>query len=247
MDSSPPPMMDSGSAKDRHAPPTISMPARLARSAGLDILAAVRDPVVFILFLAGLFDGISDNWVHAGVLWGVATLIGIDDARRRRGIELRERPLLQGEAAGSTTGLSVARAIGIAAALLYSGMGGNFQRYTWPATFVILGPAVAVVALSWRGPLRSHPVPEPLQAPGIAAWSALFIVAGLWELGALLAQPSMRADSFAHPTISFLMDPILSHHVGRSAVLLLWLALGWWLMNRPGWEPPEETFKDELQ
>ena len=98
--------------------------------------------------------------------------------------------------------------------------------------------------MSWRGPLRARPVPGPIRAPGVLAWSALFVAAGLWELGALLAQPSLRAGSYAHPTISYLMDPILSEHIGRSIVLGVWLGIGWWLMTRPGSEPDTESMKE---
>ena len=41
-----------------------------------NVWSAVGDPVIAILFLAGLFDGISDNWVHAALLWFVAGLLG---------------------------------------------------------------------------------------------------------------------------------------------------------------------------
>jgi hypothetical protein len=208
-----------------------------------DLRAALRDPVVVILFVAGLFDGISDNWVHACFLWGVAGLIGLDDARRRRGIAAPEVPLLSGEVTSSPIRVVSTRALAVTAALAYVAVGGEYGRYTWPATLVIIGPAVLVVAMSWRGPLRARPVPAPIQTPGVLAWLGLFVAAGLWELGALLAQPSLRTDSYAHPTLSYLMDPILSEHIGRSIVLGVWLGIGWWLLTRPGLEPAAESRK----
>jgi hypothetical protein len=217
-----------------------AIPFALARTAGV-VRAVLRDPIVIILFLAGLFDGLSDNWVHACVLWGVVALIGVDDARRHRGVAAPEEPLLGEESRGSPLRTVLIQAIVIALALVYIGIGGTYERYTWPATLIIIGPAVLVVGLSWRGPLRRRAVPGPIPLAGVVAWTALFVVAGLWELGALLAQPSLRADSYAHPTISYLMDPILSEHFGRSVVLGVWLALGWWLMNRPGSEPTKQT------
>jgi len=214
------------------------------QTAGGDVRAALRDPIVVIIFLAGLFDGISDNWVHACFLWSIAGLIGVDDGRRRRGIAAPEVPLLGGEVNSSPIRVVSTRALAVTAALVYVGIGGGYERYTWPATLVIIGPAVLVVAMSWRGPLRARPVPGPIRSPGVLAWSALFVAAGLWELGALLAQPSLRADSYDHPTLSYLMDPILSEHIGRSIVLGVWLGVGWWLMTRPGSEPDTESMKE---
>ena len=209
----------------------------VVQTVGGDVWAALRDPVVVILLLAGLFDGISDNWVHACFLWGVAGLIGVDDGRRRRGIAAAEVPLLSDEATSSPIRVASARALAVTFALVYVAVGGEYERYTWPATLVVMGPAVLVAAMSWRGPLRARPVPRPIRAPGVLAWSVLFVAAGLWELGALLAQPSLTTDSYAHPTLSYLMDPILSQHLGRSIVLGVWLGIGWWLMTRPGLEP----------
>lgn len=214
------------------------------QTVGGDVRAALRDPVVVILFVAGLFDGLSDNWVHACFLWGITVLIGLDDGRRRRGIAASEVPLLSGEGTGSPVRVASTGALAVTVALAYVAIGGEYERYTWPATLVIIGPAVLVVAMSWRGPLRARPVPGPIRTRGVLAWSVLFVAAGLWELGALLAQPSLTADSYAHPTLSYLMDPILSEHIGRSIVLGVWLAIGWWLMTRPGLEPDAESGKE---
>jgi len=60
----------------------------------------------------------------------------------------------------------------------------------------------------------------------------VFLALALWELAALLLQPSLTSPSAAHPTISTLMDPVLASHLGRSIALLLWLAFGWLLMER---------------
>jgi hypothetical protein len=53
----------------------------------------------------------------------------------------------------------------------------------------------------------------------------------LWELAALLFQPSLTVNVYAHPTASTLLHPVLSHHVGRSIALGVWLAIGWFLVE----------------
>ena len=63
------------------------------------------------------------------------------------------------------------------------------------------------------------------------AWAAVFVTLGLWELTQLLLQPTLTTDSYAHPTISVLSDPVLATHPGRSIALFVWLALGWFLVT----------------
>ena len=58
------------------------------------------------------------------------------------------------------------------------------------------------------------------------------MAAGLWELSALVQQPSLTADSYAHPTISSLADPLLGSHPGRSLALAIWLGLGWLVVRQ---------------
>src|SRR5438552_877740 len=95
------------------------------------------------------------------------------------------------------------------AVIIYVWGAGRFARYTWPITVAIVIPAGAVVVLGWRGPLRARPVPEPLDTPGALAWGTVFVAAALLELASLLMQPSVRTSSYAHPTLSYLMDPVL--------------------------------------
>jgi hypothetical protein len=56
--------------------------------------------------------------------------------------------------------------------------------------------------------------------------------AAVWELTALYLQPSLHTDSYAHPTLSVLANPVLHSVPGRAAVLFAWLAFGWYLARR---------------
>jgi hypothetical protein len=207
----------------------------VGRAAGAAALAVLRSPVAWVLFLAGLFDGISDNWLHAAVLWGACFLVGWDAARTAQGRRApRAVPLLRGRSSFGAPYLAVA----VAAAGTYAVVVGAFARYTWPATVAVLLPGVMVLALGWRGPLWPRPVPARPRPVGAALWAAVFVAAGLWELIALLSQPSLQDGSYAHPTISFLMDTVLSSHAGRTITLLAWLVLGAFLLTRvPGRGP----------
>jgi hypothetical protein len=67
---------------------------------------------------------------------------------------------------------------------------------------------------------------------GTLAWVVVLVAGCLWELGALLQQPSLTTDSYSHPTISTLTDPLLAAAPGRAVLLLGWLAFGWYLVER---------------
>ena len=186
-------------------------------------LQGLREPVILILILAGFFDGISGNPIHAIVLGTVALALAFDADRnaampRGRGTIALRAPRL-------TIPVTVA-------ALLYAVSAGTFGRYSWPATIAIVTPGLAMLAFSWRGPLPGAPDPIRPERRGALLWAGVFVALALWELAALLLQPSLTTDSYAHPTISVLSDPALASHPGRSAILFAWLLVGWFLVGR---------------
>jgi hypothetical protein len=121
----------------------------------------------------------------------------------------------------------------VVAAVGYAALVGSLIRYSWPVTIAIVGLGVAVVATGWRGPVRERrPDASPVPWPGIALWGGVLVAGGLWELSALLQQPTLTTDSYSHPTISTLTDPVLAISGGRAGILLAWLAVGWYLVRR---------------
>jgi hypothetical protein len=122
--------------------------------------------------------------------------------------------------------------MGVAAAVGYAALTAMFTRYSWPATVPIVALDVAVIILGWHGPRRARPVPGRLPRAGLLAWATVFVAGCLWELTALLEQPTLTTSSYTHPTISTLTDPLLSTSPGRAVVLLAWLGLGWFLVER---------------
>jgi hypothetical protein len=186
---------------------------------------ALRDPVVDILLLAGVFDGISGNPIHSILLLSTGIALGRADALGRDP-QTSEDP--GGLAARGHRPSSLAFAFAVAYALVV----GGFARYSWPATVAVVIPGMIALVVAWRDATGHQPAVGPIDRLGAVAWASVFVVAGLWELTALLLQPSLTTDSAAHPTISVLTDPILATHPGRSIALLLWAASGWFIMQR---------------
>jgi lysylphosphatidylglycerol synthetase-like protein (DUF2156 family) len=124
------------------------------------------------------------------------------------------------------------RAAWLAVGVVFAVVVGSFPRYSWPATAGVAGLGAVVVAIGWRGPLRGRPIPPASRPLGAALWGGLLVGGGLWELAALLQQPSLEASSAEHPTISTLTDPLLASSGGRAVALAVWLVLGCFLVLR---------------
>jgi hypothetical protein len=208
-----------------------------ARPAGrvLAALAGLREPVVWILLAIAFFTAISGKPVDGVLMLVVAVGLAWDAGRRAL---RRPETADAANAAPWPARLRGGRRRGVGAGLLlagaaiYAGVVGSFSRYSWPVTACIIVLGTVVVLIGWHGPVRARPVGGRLPVAGTLAWIAVLVAGCLWELGALLQQPSLTTDSYSHPTISTLTDPVLATSPGRAVVLLAWLALGWYLVER---------------
>lgn len=190
---------------------------------------AIRDPVIVVLTLAGIFDGLAGNPVHAVLLIGVALLLGIGPdlgSDTVQEMDERWRVARAQDRAEHVRGTVIAVAI----AILYGAVFGGFERYSWPATLAVIAPGVVGLLIAWNDDPGSETA--AISRKGTVAWASVFVALGIWELTNLLLQPSLQEGSYAHPTLSTLMDPILSAHVGRSVTLVLWLVIGGYLVRR---------------
>jgi hypothetical protein len=189
-------------------------------------LAGIRQPIVAILLVVSFMTVISGKPVDGLLLFVVATALAMDAGAR---VEAPEQ---------SAWGLRDERlptrvlVPGVTAAVVYSLTFGSFERYSWPATAGVVGVGASAVVVSWGGPLRRRAVPGKFSPSAIFTWTTLLVLAGLWELIALLGQPNIETGSYAHPTISTLTDPLLAHPLGRAVALLAWLGLGLFLVER---------------
>lgn len=208
-----------------------------ARPAGrvLAALAGLRAPVVWILLAIAFFTAISGKPVDGVLMLLVAVGLAWDAGRRAlRRSEIAEPVAATAGPARLRGGRRRAVVTGalLAGVASYAGVVGSFSRYSWPVTACIIGLGTVVVLIGWHGPVRARPAGGRLPAAGTLAWIAVLVAGCLWELGALLQQPSITTDSYPHPTISTLTDPVLATSPGRAVVLLAWVALGWYLVER---------------
>ncbi len=199
----------------------------------LAALAGLRAPVVWVLLAIAFFTSISGKPVDGVLMLIVAVGLAWDAGRRALRHPVAEEaptPARTDRLPGRRRRFAVIALL--AGAAVYAGVVGSFSRYSWPATAGIIGLGTVVVLIGWHGPVRSRPPDGRLPVAGTLAWLAVLVAGCLWELSALLQQPSLTTDSAAHPTISTLTDPLLAGSPGRSVVLLAWVAFGWYLVER---------------
>jgi hypothetical protein len=207
-----------------------AVPARPASP--LSALAGFREPVVWILLAIAFFTSISGKPVDGVLMLIVAIGLAWDAGRRARATPAPAVPAEEGGAGRAGRHRRLVVLALLAGGVAYAGVVGSFTRYSWPATAGIIGLGTVVVLIGWHGPLRHRPAGKRLPVAGTLAWCVVLVAGCLWELAALLLQPSITTDSYAHPTISTLTDPVLASSPGRAAVLAAWLALGWYLVER---------------
>ncbi len=191
------------------------------------LLVVLEDPVAWILVIAGVVELISGGTAARGaILFAGAALILADRVLRDR---RRPRHMFHIRAASFQEVLEgrgpVVVIVGAAALLAV------FAVHTYPLTLVTGLVGVGVVGWAWL----TTPDVVTRQRPsvrGLLVWGGVFLALGLWELTALLGQPTLAETSADHPTISFLLEPILATYAGRAAALVLWALAGRGLVRR---------------
>jgi hypothetical protein len=123
----------------------------------------------------------------------------------------------------------------VAGVVVYAWIAAALRPFTEPENLVVAAPIVAVGVMTAR-PIRSDPMATAARASAgwrraALLWLAVVLVLATWELLALFSSPRDE-----HPTLSYLADRIMSTHVGRTVVFLVWLGLGAALAVRP-WRP----------
>jgi hypothetical protein len=209
------------------------------------VLYGIRQPIVMILLLIAFFTTISGKPLDGFLMLTVATLLVWDAARLRlaspagrvggsQAVPSRSATVMGAPAARARAGWSrlLSYLPWLAGGLAYAGVAGGFKRYSWPVTFAVVALGCLMVAIGWQGPVRRRAALTGQALRRAWLWAVILVAGGVWELSSLLQQPHLTTDSYAHPTISALTDPLLASHPGRSVALGAWLLIGWFLAGR---------------
>jgi hypothetical protein len=112
--------------------------------------------------------------------------------------------------------------------LVWSWFASGVRTFTRPAEVLTFVPAFAVLLLTLSPRMRARKWSLPRRrddtrcnARGVAVWLALLVAVIGWEMFQLFSRP--RAH---HPTISSLLNTLISTHPSRFAGYLLWLVAG---------------------
>jgi hypothetical protein len=240
-----------GEERTAHQQRPLARPAGRTRT--ILARAGLREPIVAILLLIAFFSAISGKPLDGLFMLVVATGLAWDARTRFRAATRQPAGAANGRspaapaapdspaapAAPDSPGppASARRSALLGLAVLVGGalfalVVGSFPRYSWPATAGVVGLGAVVLVAGWRGPLRARRIPQRPRRLGMALWGGLLVAGGMWELTALLEQPSLTTSSAVHPTISTLTDPLLASPAGRAAALAIWLVLGCFLVLR---------------
>lgn len=191
----------------------------------------LRDPVAWILVIAGVIELQTEQAVARGaILFAGAALIVADRIRTGRGTAgFLRSPALELEASPLQEAVSSTRWIaGTGVAILIVAM---FDSQSWSMTAVVSVVGVLAVGWAWLTVVRTE-APEATAPAGLLIWAGAFLALGLWELTALLGQPSFSETSYDSPTLSYLLEPALDTYPGRVAGLGLWALAGRGLVRR---------------
>jgi hypothetical protein len=190
-----------------------------------------RDLPILIIIIAGLFHlgrgAEVDGLVFVTI--GVALVIA----------ELRDRPATQPPPARpEREPLGVQWILlGVLLSVTYGVIVGGWAPASAPVVLAVAVPGLLILPLAWRvGP------PSRATKPGPAkwVWAGVMVLVCLWELFAFLAQPDAHTDSYDHPTLSAILNPLFHSSTVRAVLLVAWLGVGLWLARRLTTAPGED-------
>jgi hypothetical protein len=190
-----------------------------------------RDLPILIIIIAGLFHFARGAEVDGLVF--VTIGVGLVVA------ELRDRPGPSPRAGREPLGVQWI----LAGALLCVGNGvvvGGWAPASAPVVLAVAVPGLLILPLALRvgSPRPAGRSDRPGQAKWL--WAAALVVVCLWELFSFLSQPNAQTDSYDHPTLSAILNPLFASPAVRSVVLIAWLATGLWLARRLTGAPRED-------
>lgn len=190
-----------------------------------------REPAVLAIVVTGLVHVIRRDATDILVFFGLVAVIVVDDVRSGR--SPRESRLV--------SGLSARGILGVCA--LYALMVLPLSRTGWPMRLLVIVPglvALLVVTRAVRSPLQDEPTEPPL-GRGWLVWPAVVVAICIFELVNFMSQVDPHTDNPRHPTISAIVDPLLTGALPRAVFAAVWLAAGIWLVRAITTRPSVEA------
>ena len=179
-----------------------------------------RDLPIVIIILAGL--------VHLGRGAEVDGLVFVTIGVALIVAELRDRPAQSQPARREPLGTQWIL-LGVLLCLSYGVLVGGWSLASAPVILAVAVPGLLILPLAWRvGPPRHAERPGPARW----LWAGVLVLVCLWELFSFLSQPDPQTDSYDHPTLSAIFNPLFGSSTIRTVVLVAWLGIGMWLAHR---------------
>lgn len=176
----------------------------------------LREPAIWILLVTVVVHVIRRNVLDVTVFLGTAALILLDSRAVAKRAAWRVR-------ASWRTVLAVSVVYAVAVFPL--------SRTGYPMRAAVAVPGILALAAVWRTlGRRAVPVPAGRQPRAWLVWPSLLVVGAVFELLNFAQQPDVETDSWAHPTVSAVVDPLLAGHGTRAVAAGLWVAAGFWLV-----------------
>ena len=182
-----------------------------------------RDLPILIIIIAGL--------VHLGRGAEVDGLVFVTIGVALIVAELRDRPA-QPRAASRRQPEPLGTQWILLGAVLCLGYGvlvGGWGVGSAPVILAVAVPGLLILPLAWR---VGSPSQTAKPGPAKWAWAGVMVLVCLWELFSFLSQPDPQTDSYDHPTLSAILNPLFGSATVRTIVLIGWLAIGMWLAHR---------------
>ena len=188
----------------------------------------LREVTIWFVLIATAVHVIRANLVDVLVFLGAAVLILLD----------ARRPVPQRLSRPRWLTPVVAVGLCVAYALLLLPM----ARTGWPMRIAVAAPgvvALVVVLGTGRALVEQPPALRPRRT--WLVWATPLLFGCLFQLYNFFQQPGPDTDSYAHPTLSSLVDPALADSLSRAVAGAVWLGIGIWLagllLDRPEESP----------
>jgi hypothetical protein len=116
-------------------------------------------------------------------------------------------------------------------------VGGVVVAYSWFASasapfstralISVLVPGAVLGAIAFRRPPERIPPPDSVDITGFSYWIVALALLFEWEASAF-----RENANWLHPTLTDLINPLLTPHPVRAGAFVIWLAAGWALVKR---------------